>query len=328
MGRTFRTFAQGPYPVHLLIVIAAVSGCGEDPPPNRATTDWGKPIPAYVEPIWSPDGSRIMFNHTPLESIYLDGSEYRYVFAESLSGFWTIDADGKNQRRVSTRFLEDPAWAPNGEWIAFDEKADIWRVAVSQSGLDTTDFQQLTFQGFYFGPAWNPSSTTLVFYRPSGPIVTGLYRVNAGGGAPEHFGQNYWAYPNWSPDGTKIACVGPNENETYVGLTDSTGSGVTWIRSGMAPAWPRWSPDGSRIAFLDRDPATQVNHLWVMNPDGAELRKASPHAVGNGFSWAPDGERIVYARFSFTEHSYENGTLWIVNILDGSLRQLTFNEAH
>src|SRR5687767_9925962 len=92
-------------------------GCNSDSKVTNSEPIYsGRPVPSYVEPVWSPDGTQIMFNHTPLESIYFDDQgQSNYVFAESLSGFWTIGVDGMEQRRVSSLFIEEPAWGPNGE---------------------------------------------------------------------------------------------------------------------------------------------------------------------------------------------------------------------
>ena len=46
------------------------------------------------------------------------------------------------------------------------------------------------------------------------------------------------------------------------------------------------------------------------------------------FDWSPDGKEIVYVRFRFTDYTYDNGTLWIMNIETGDKRQLTFNNSY
>jgi hypothetical protein len=58
-------------------------------------------------------------------------------------------------------------------------------------------------------------------------------------------------YPDWSPDGTKIA-FGQTPDDLYVMNAD--GSGVTELISGpSSDLSPTWSPDGTKIAFTAGD---------------------------------------------------------------------------
>jgi Tol biopolymer transport system component len=283
--------------------------------------------PAYWAPIWSPDGATLGFNHIPLDSIYADSSgRHHYVFRDTLSGFWMVDSSGANLRRALTYYIDDPSWSPNGEWIAYGYNGDIWRIQTNTAGIDSTSDQRLTFQGHFFGPTWDPLGGMLLVFRPVGGAVSGLYRMGAGGGPPAPIGEDGWREPSWSPDRARILFVGAVGPEYGIGSSDSLGAAALMIRSDLqTPELPRWSPDGSKIAFVDRSPVTQYQNLWVMDADGSNLRMASPDAVGRGFAWSPDGTRIAYVRHNLLEHSYQNGTVWIVELAGGSLRQLTFS---
>lgn len=75
-------------------------------------------------------------NHTPIkEIVYSNGyacpHQAVYKFANDSSGFWLINSDGTDMRRVVTRTLQTPAWSPNGKWLAFVENEQICKMDTS-----------------------------------------------------------------------------------------------------------------------------------------------------------------------------------------------------
>jgi len=310
----------------LAIAVSIDSGC------HRSPTGAGRPpysdlaSPHYSEPIWSPDGMRVGFNHTPVESIFA-GSDgfHHYVLQESLSGFWMINADGSNLRRVLPYTLDYPDWSSDGGWVAYGKGGDIWKMKTALAGLDSSSAEQLTFQGFYFNPAWDESTRRLAFYRPTG-ATAGLYTLGAGGGFPQQIGGQGWRDPDWSPDGSRLVFVGTIGNEYGIASSDTSGLTPHMLTTApVLPQAPKWSPDGSMIGFTARSAQTQVTHLWVMNSDGTNIRQVGSDAVGVSYSWGPDSKHIAYVRFSLSDFSYVNGTIWIADLNTGSARQLTFN---
>lgn len=55
------------------------------------------------------------------------------------------------------------------------------------------------------------------------------------------------------------------------------------------------SPDGRTLAF-DSDRAGNGNHIWLMSPDGSNLRRIVEDGVNYGPRWSPDGSRIAFLR--------------------------------
>ncbi len=87
------------------------------------------------------------------------------------------------------------------------------------------------------GICWSPDSNTLAFSR-DGYIHT----IDSMGGIPEPLFEG--EYPDWSPDGTRIACE-INGNIYIYRLSDGERTQVT-TEGGIDPAW---SPDGEKLAF-------------------------------------------------------------------------------
>jgi len=127
---------------------------------------------------------------------------------------------------------------------------------------------------------------------------------------------------SWSPDGKRIAFVG-NDSSGRPGifLVNTTGApqvtqvplptpvpmpGAAVDYSGLA-----WSPDGSQLAFLCCSNWWNHSWLYVVKPDGTELRRVHHGVEGDTITWSPDGRRIAFS----TGYSESN---WNVMNADGT----------
>jgi hypothetical protein len=116
-------------------------------------------------------------------------------------------------------------------------------------------------------------------------------------------------YPSWSPDGRRIVAQGErceplgfNCGEDFV-----TGLWVHEVATGTAReilyldgegvGIPAWSPNGRWIAFTRsamEDPAG-VPQLWLVRPDGSDLRQVTQLAGGAASAtWSPNGRRLAF----------------------------------
>jgi Tol biopolymer transport system component len=104
--------------------------------------------------------------------------------------------------------------------------------------------------------------------------------------------------PSVSPDGTKITFCSLRDDQysqIYVANADGTGEKrITKITTGDS-CGPTWSRDGKKIAFYSysrphpsHDPA-----IWVMDPDGGNMKKLAEHAVTP--TWSPNDKQIAFA---------------------------------
>lgn len=128
------------------------------------------PTPPYNSPVWHPSGEFIGFNHTPLLKItYPYGEHCRgaYEWDTQKSGFWLINADGSNMRRIFPYKLLAPTWSPDGEWIAFvlprGGERHICKMRFTGETFDTTTLVQLTIEGRNFLPSWSPDGQWITY---------------------------------------------------------------------------------------------------------------------------------------------------------------------
>ncbi len=247
---------------------------------------------AEHDPIWSPDGSKVIFvrdfyGNPPGGASSRGGPSIK-------TAIFVMNADGSNPRRVLSCGQQCPAdfaWSPDGSKIAF--VVDDSRPAEGGQGVE-------------------PGSALEVM-NADGSRVRRLCDL-------DRCGQGVSA-PAWSPDGSMIAfsqesnirSLGPFIEPSALWVIRLDGSGLrklsnTGCHPGHEPvgpcpyfdSGPAWSPDGSVIAFsrietnLRSSNRAQVD---TIRPDGTGLRTlfacadACPQMLAP--AWSPDGRTIV-----------------------------------
>jgi TolB protein len=129
-----------------------------------------------------------------------------------------------------------------------------------------------------------------------------LWAVNADGSGQVQLTKapTYFAWPAWSPDGTRIAfslSLIPIPNEHWqIGLMNADGSGLTMLTNTTEKnVAPSWAPNGT-ILFL-RQPApshsTLPSDVFAINPDGTGLVQLTRLGYVGGYAVSPDGTKMV-----------------------------------
>jgi len=333
----------------ILALALFITGCRKSPvggdtdcPPLRSDLAFSP----YFMPVWHPGGKIIAFNHTPLKKIYFKPDEclHLYEFYGDSSGFWMINVDSTRKQRILPYGLDVPDWSSDGEWIAFDRRAQIYKMRFSDGEFDTTTLTQLTFEGQNFFPSWSPDGQWIAYDNincgsPTEPAPSnscGVLMIESSGSKIKFVANG--RMPDWSPDGKYLIYIGPDLDIYRVNVNDTTEIiRLTSLNQDQVdpPAAdnrnPRYSPDGNKIAFLSqRKNGEDVSlvQIWIMNADGTGLTQLTTEGVISKFDWSPDGKEIVYVSFRYTDYTYDNGTLWIVNVETGDKRQLTFNNSY
>jgi eukaryotic-like serine/threonine-protein kinase len=104
--------------------------------------------------------------------------------------------------------------------------------------------------------------------------------------------------PTVGADGREVAYLSDSGGHSNLWVTTpSTGEArqITHERdANVALGVPIWSPDGQWIAFVSSRGNSGLGFgIWLVNPDGGNLRQLAERGLGAG--WSPDGRWVYYA---------------------------------
>jgi Tol biopolymer transport system component len=233
----------------------------------------------------------------------------RIAFARELGGrcparLYLMRADGTHVRpftalvndpRMEAPCFQDPAWSPDGHWLAYTEDVNLGLSSIFVRNVDGAPPHELPGQSIEHAdndPAWSPDGKTIAFGRDDG---ASLWLIDA-------HGNNTRRLDTGSP-----ACAGAGE--------------------------PAWSPDGQWIAFVRRTCKAQTlaggtkehwSDIWLIRPDGSDLRRLT-HAdrrawAAHSPAWSPDGKRIVFVRLVSRSRYSDFSDIYVMSA-DGTRRQ-------
>ena len=189
--------------------------------------------------------------------------------------------------------------------------------------------------------AFSPSGGQLLFVRTEGPgdnsgplyllgLSTGNVRQVSLEGVRVYTDGYFGGGASWSPDGSRIAWAGTDENgdanrmSVRVSAPDGTGV-VTKSPTGAFITSAHWSPDGEWIAY-DAPAPNGVHDLFVVDPDSETTRPLTEDFVPGVCCarWSPDSRALLVAG---TEGDNDHSVLLAVPVDGSGIRQITSTPA-
>ena len=257
-----------------------------------------------VNPVWSPDGARLMFD------LGFDGSSALYVVAADGTGLIDLGAGLEGDAFPL-------AWAPDGQRLAFGLQGGGPAVT-TELYVTRSDGSERAALGGFTNPqgdgGWDrlrfsPGGSKIVAFAPTEGLSLRVFDL--GGAAPIDIASTGTSKFSWSPDGSSIAF------DTYDAVSRRSTILVGDAASGKARlltegSWPRWSPAGDRIAFK-RALSQAQSEVRTIRWDGSNDVVTGPpgHYPFQDLYWSDDGSEL-----SFTRPAFGPAQLYRVDLAD------------
>ena len=282
--------------------------------PQQITSDSSEAVD-HLEPNWSPDGKRIVFQH-------LERTKFSIGVVNIVTRTVTAFTEG--------RFRElNPAWSHSGKFIYFTSDRggglNIWRLGVSSQGAPAGVPQQVTMgSGQDVQLAMSSTGEQLAFailrqnadiWRLPVSSQTGLAT-----GDPQEVvaSTREDSRGAWSPDGTQIAFNSDRNGDMNLYLHSLLDNSNRQITKGPGGDFqPQWSPDGKRLVFFSSRAGSA--DIWQVDLPANTLKPlTSDPALDINPFFSPDGANIAF-------HSDRSGRLevWVMSSDGSNQRQLT-----
>jgi nickel/cobalt transporter (NicO) family protein len=238
-----------------------------------------------TQPVWSPDGSRVIFEH-----IQLSG-----VDATGLATLWWIDM---STNQAEPLFQEDklpganPRWSADGQWLSYATSENL-RLYHFESGESREIKSSLGASA-----AWSPDGGS-VLYRDviihndqfvSQLFVYDLESQTSTNIRPDAGFENFLAA--WSPDGKQIAVVRRDLSVArgdQIWLMDVDGGNAHALTDtpNALHGTLSWSPNGEYILYdlYDLDSIPLTAKLQMVNVDSAEVTDLGTSGYNPKWLW-------------------------------------------
>jgi WD40 repeat protein len=265
--------------------------------------------------------------------------EIAYVSAapgSNLQVLYVVNDDGTHQERLFPSIAppqDTPAWAPDGDRIAFYTTPSDSTVAVIIGDAGGTVLRQVSQKKDLRSASldWSPDGARMALgevFFDSCPVIR-LFRLDGSGELPFDpgcfFDARFESFA-WAPDGRRLAFVvrviqdiDTLEDLGILGIADLSVPGESESPPEGCEVGDvhqvAWSPDGSRLAFTDAG-------IVVLDLATSSCVRLTDEPTDASPSWSPDSQRLA-----FSSSRDGNAEIYVIQADGSGLNRITRNPA-
>src|SRR5260221_2325836 len=168
---------------------------------------------------------------------------------------YLMNADGSNIHQLThgINSTGDPAWSPDGLYIAFDIAYNDETSHIYVMDADGSNPHQLTDGLWDRSPAWSPDGEQIAFISDRGTRPNDIFLMNKDGTNIRQLtsGGSVTSL-NWSQGGNILAFFSKRDGPPHIfTVVIDNGSDIRRLFQQYNQDWgPQWSPDGQMMAFI------------------------------------------------------------------------------
>lgn len=284
-----------------------------------------------IQPAWAPDGRTLLFVRAVEPGARFEPADIFGRYTDMRGDIWALDPEGGRETHLLDNAF-NPAWSPDGTWIAFDASWSgprrIWIADARGRNPHqlTTDDSEATA---HVRPRWSPDGAKIVFQNIEG-TKSDVRIVDVRTREMKWVTNDFVTdvHPVWAFDGGSIVFSsyrggGINLWRIPVDLDGTPAGGMMQITSGPGHDVDADTPRSeNRLVFAI---LKQNAELWRLpvDPQTGEAAGAPEQVVATSRentrgAWSPDGESIAFGSDRGGEMN-----LWLLSLRDGKTRRLT-----
>jgi Tol biopolymer transport system component len=288
--------------------------------PRRLRSDFA----AAAYPIWSPDGTHLLFFGNRDEKLPMEDSiDWWMTPLDSGPAIKTGALEATRRAKLTGPgqicpwALFAPTWQPQGDSLIFSahsgDTTNLWRIAISPKMWKVTGPPQRLTSGTMieqnpsaaFGPggvvrlAFAALNQNLAIWslpiEPNQGRVTGELKRLSREAADDSF-------PGLSRDGSKMVWVSSRTGSPEIWIRDLRSGEESPLTATRSNKWhPSFSPDGSRVSYSE-------SHSWnvYIVPSAGGPPEMVCEGCGQATGWSSDGKRMI--------GNPVDGQAWVVDL--------------
>jgi Tol biopolymer transport system component len=261
-------------------------------------------------PQISPDGKTLLFTRRA-------PNEFGDLYELALDG--NADPVGQPRAIPSGSLPIGPAnWISGGQTILFVTVGGVFRIPATGSDMPER-IPVLGYEALHVG--LSRSGDRLAYAMERGDANIWRIDLTAKPAHPERLIASTFrdAYPQYSPDGKRIAFYSDRGGSTQIWMGDAEGEQsrqLTFVQSEAART-PHWSPDGKTLV-LDSD-VSGAYQVYTMSAEGGKMTQLTQGPAANfAATWSRDGRWIYFA-----SNRTRRNEIWKMPAEGGTATQIT-----